>query len=458
MILPENYEDKIDLTKYFDKFYRSMQKMKRILILCIVVMIVLFELKTIFFFQTTYSSEAVFVVYTQDQNNIFASRDSDDEMFATFRDLMCGNMMREVIQKETEADVYNAQITLSQLSDTNLVELRVISDDAQRSYQIADSILNHYGQVTQLVMSDVEISVIDTPVVAQEPDALPQYVFEAVKGCIGGLVIDFVIVLMTVLFRHTIIDSDDVKNILHMSCITKIPCVGIHQKKSRGSRILLSNPRIQYSFKGAFHDLRLRLEQEKNKNQYQVFMVASVLPNEGKSTTAVNTAISLAQKGHSVILVDLDLRNPSVYQILKDPSISGNISDYLQGRFCLDEVINQYQDYPMDVIYGMESCEDATEILSSEQFVEFVKLLREKYEFVIFDVPPLYMLEDAMIIGRYCDSSLIVVKQDYVQVNKILDVLEELNEHIPHISGVVINQAKPSLFHKEREAYGYGYK
>lgn len=457
--MQDHNDNKIDLTKYFERFYRTMLKMKIILIVIIVAMIGIIEIKTIFFFHTVYSSQAVFVVYTEGQSNIFEFNDNNDTMFSTFQDLMCGQMMQENIVRDLELDSLNANISLSQLTDTNLVVLKVTSSSPEHSYQIAQYIINNYSQVTDLVISDVAIAIIDTPELASSPDAYPNYLHEGIKGLVIALAIDFVIVLLFTIFRQTIIESDDVKNILHLHNLTKIPYIEVNKnRQQKNFHLLLSNPRIQYSFRQSFHDMRIRLEQEKNKNQYQVFMIGSVLPNEGKSTVAANTAISLAQKGYHVVLVDLDLRNPSIYKILKDSNICGNVVDYLKGLFCFEEIVNTYKDYSMDVIYGVKSYDDSIEILQKNNFDEFIRLLRSKYDYVILDVPPLYMLEDAMIISRYCDSSLIVIKQDYANTNEILDALEELNLHLPHITGTIINQAKPSLFHADEKHYGYGYK
>ncbi|MBS7125062.1 MAG: CpsD/CapB family tyrosine-protein kinase, partial [Coprobacillus sp.] len=184
----------------------------------------------------------------------------------------------------------------------------------------------------------------------------------------------------------------------------------------------------------------------------------STLPNEGKSTVAVNSAISLAQKGYKTALVDLDLRNPSVYHILKEDQICGDIGEYLKGDYCYEEILNSYQDYPLDIIYGVKAFDESTEMLSKERLGELIEQLKKDYEFVILDVPPLYLLEDAMIISRYCDSSFIVIKQDFASVYNILDALEELNSHLPQISGTIISQAQKSIFKEEERHYGYGYK
>lgn len=449
--------NKIDITQYLNRFYRTIVRMKKWLIIIVLLLIAVNEVRTVFFFHTTYSSQSVFVIYEQGQDNIFATSDDGETMISSFSQLICGTMMQDVVKQSLNLADFPAQVSLSQYDDTNLAVLKVVSDDAQLSYDIISCILNNYKQVTDYSMSDISISIIDTPFVASQPDSYPDYLKEGIKGLIAGLVIDFVIVFVMMTLRKTIIENDDVKNELHLQNITKIPYIELG-KKRRNFYLLLSNPRIQYTFQHAFSNIRLKLEQERNNNGYQIFMIASTLPNEGKSTIAVNTAISLAQKGYKTVLVDLDLRNPSVFHILKENKICGNIGDYLKENYCFEEIVNQYQDYPLDIIYGMKSYDEATELLSKDRFSKLIALLKTKYEFVILDVPPLYMLEDAMIISRYCDSSLIVIRQDYASIASILDALEELNIHLPHISGTIINQSKRSLFNGEEHSYGYGYK
>lgn len=456
--MQDNNVAKIDLTKYFDYFFKTVLKLKKLFILIVVVMIAVMEIRTVFFFETTYSSNAVFVVHTQDQDNIFATNDENDDMFTTFNGLMTGPMMQQIIQEGLGVNLQDIAISLSKIPDTNLVQLHVTAKDGETAFHVANCILNNYRQVTDLVMSDVEISLLDTPSVATAPDAYPDYLQNGIKGFAAGIIICFVISFVVIIFCHTIVDSEDVKTVLHLNNITKIPYLNVkRRRKSKQMELLLSNPRIQYSFRQSFHDLRLRFEQENKKNNSQVFMVGSVLPNEGKSMVASNIAISLADKGHKVVLVDLDLRNPSVVKILEEDELSGNIGGYLKGEYVLEEVINQYHNYPLDVIYGVDSYENAPELLSRPALEKLIKALKQHYEYVILDVPPLYILEDALIISRYCDTGLIVIKQDYASESDILDSLEELNEHLPYIMGTVINQAKPSIFSSEHHQYGYGY-
>lgn len=457
--MEDNQENKIDLMKYFDRFYKAFMKLRMLVFIIVIACMAFFEIKTVFFFHTVYSSQAVFIASSEGQDNIYMTSDDNDDLLSTFNGLITGNMMQKVIMKDLGVSSVPGNISLSRIPDTNLIELKVTSSNAQDAYDVITCIINNYGQVTDLVMSDVSMSILDTPMLASEPDAYPDYLGSAIKGLLVGLIISFFVTLLYAIFRNTINSKDDVKNILHLNSLTKIPYLTNGQKKySKISHLLLSNPRIQYAFKSSFHDLRLKIEQEHKNKDTKVIMVTSTLPNEGKSMTSVNVAISLADKGYHVVLVDMDLRNPSIFNTMKESHLSGNIVDYLKGHYSLDEVINQYQDYSMDVIYGVDSYPDATELLSKVSFNQLINKLKDKYDFVILDVPPLYMMEDALLIANESDSAIVVIKQDFANAYDILDSLEELNEHVPYIMGAVLNQVKPSFFDQEQGSrYGYGH-
>ena len=97
-----------------------------------------------------------------------------------------------------------------------------------------------------------------------------------------------------------------------------------------------------------------------------------------------------------------------------------------------------------------------TQTLSKDKFEKFVDELRNKYDYVILDVPPLFMMEDALLVAKHSDSAIVVIKQDYVNSYDILDSMEELQGYT-QIIGTVINQAIPSIFTPEQSSYGYGY-
>lgn len=451
-------ENKIDIIKYIDRFYKSVMRLKALFLMIIIACFLVLEVKEILFFQTTYSSTAVFVPSLESRENIYMSGDDTDDFLNAFCQLLTGDMMKDVIKSSLDIDTINANINVVRIADTNLLQLTVTSSSANDAYDIAVCIMSNYNQVIDFVMSDVVLSVVDEPLLASSPDAYPHYIKVGLKAIGIGMMICFVFALLNTLLRRTINNSDDVKEMIHLQTLAKIPYISRNKKNySKISHLLLSNPSIHYHFKQSFLDLRMNIEQSHKKNQKQVFMLTSTLPNEGKSMVSTNLAIALAQKKNKVILIDADLRNPSIFNTLKEQEITGNIVDYLEGRYQLEEVLNQYKDLSLDIIYGVDGYQKATELLSKGNLEKLIIELRKKYDYVILDVPPLYMMDDALIIGELCDSAIVVVKQDYASGYDILEAVEELNEHVHDVLGVVINQAKRSFFDEETNRYGYGY-
>lgn len=448
----DDNENKIDLTQYIERFYAQLRKMAKVVIAIMVVTSVFFEFKTIFGFDIVYSSKAVYLPYQANASNIFTTKDGENELIKTFNSVITGEMMKDVIKEKLEMDTIPAQISTQLIAETNLVTLKVTSKDPQIAYDIITCILDNYSLVTSQMMSDVTMNVFDIPQLATSPDQVPDYLKTAVKGIVYGLILGLLLVLIKTITSHTINSSDDVEKILHLNNLAKIPVIPTQKE----GQLLLINPRIQYSFSQAFHDLRIKIEQENKKNGYQVFMFTSTMPNEGKSTISTNLAITLAQHKHSVVLVDLDLRNPSVLNTLNLKKIKHSIIGYLEGYLTLDDVINHSIEN-LDFICADEPYDQASECLALPTFSEMIDTLRKKYEYVILDVPPLFMMEDALVVARHVDSAGVVIRQDFSNAYDILEALEELNSSISHISGTILNQVKPSLFETVSHNYGYGY-
>ncbi|MGN1343372.1 MAG: polysaccharide biosynthesis tyrosine autokinase [Traorella sp.] len=446
--------NKIDLIKTIDRFFKTLMRYKKVALVVILSMAILFPLKSFLTYSPTYSSYVVFMP-SKGGNISYSTSDESDDMFNAFNSLLTGSKMREVVMQDLGKNYLSGVVSTQRISNTNLVELVVCASDPKEAYDMANSIVNNYTLVTKNTMSDIQMVVFDEAELATKADAYPNYVGQVVKGAFVGCGIIFVYLLIVSIFRHTICYSSDVKKLLNLTTLAKIPFVPSINPHS----LLLTNPSVQPSFVAAIQELRMKLEQDHRKNNHQVYMMTSTLPNEGKSTVSFNTAISLSQKGNKVLLVDMDLRNPSLIKMSRDHDDRLGAGHYLEGSALFDEIITPYSD-KLDVIFGSTSFQNAPELLSSLRLKEFIRIARKKYDYVLFDVPPLYMMEDAILIAEYCDSALLVVKQDFAMVDDMMEALEELNNQIDSICGVIINQIKPSIFDHEESAilgYGYGY-
>jgi capsular exopolysaccharide synthesis family protein len=194
--------------------------------------------------------------------------------------------------------------------------------------------------------------------------------------------------------------------------------------------------------KSAYKMLRTRVLQQMRTNNWTRLALSSARPGEGKTLTAINMAISLAiEPNQNVILVDLDLRRPSIAQCLGMPPGPG-LSEYLTGKASIDQIIVKPDLDRLLIVPNYQSIENSSELLTSRRMVELVDALsnRSNSTIVIFDLPPMLEADDMLAFSPYFDSLLMVVAQGEtkrVDLQKSFELLNDIE-----VIGIVLNKSR----------------
>ena len=197
--------------------------------------------------------------------------------------------------------------------------------------------------------------------------------------------------------------------------------------------------------------LRARIEKEAGRNDLKVFLVTSAAPGEGKSTIAANTAMALAMRDSKVVLVDCDLRNPSVRERLNMEEEGAGLYEYLVKEAELKDILQWNEEYKMYVVPGGKPIGNGAELIDSPRMYELMELLKDFADYVILDTAPVGVLTDTAVLAQTADSALFVVKQDYANRSAIMDAIEQLSESGIYFAGCILNGAQAGIG-------GYGYK
>jgi protein-tyrosine kinase len=208
-------------------------------------------------------------------------------------------------------------------------------------------------------------------------------------------------------------------------------------------------------FSQAYKVLRTRVWHQMRTNDLQTLAVTSSNPGEGKTLTAINLAISLAMMeiGRTVILVDLDMRRPSVHRYFGIHSDS-EISDYLVGDVSLESVLLHPGVVERFVLLpGGKSLINSSEILSSPRITRLLQELRSRFpsQLVIFDLPPVLATDDVLVLAPHLDAFLLVIEEGKTHVDEVSKAVDLLKD--THFLGTVLNKSGESSQYK----YGYGY-
>jgi len=205
----------------------------------------------------------------------------------------------------------------------------------------------------------------------------------------------------------------------------------------------------------AIRSLRTNIQFCNTDKIVKTICVTSCVPNEGKSTTTINLAISMAEAGRKVLHIDADMRKPKLY---KDVAAKHNVglSNYLSGMVDLKDAINETNYENLHVILCGPKPPNPAELLDTERFRLMLTALKDEYDYIIIDTPPLGSMIDAAIVAAHTDGTIMLVEYNTVDYKKAQMVKEQLEKANARILGVIVNKI-PRREYKQYYYHDYDY-
>ena len=201
----------------------------------------------------------------------------------------------------------------------------------------------------------------------------------------------------------------------------------------------------------AYRSLRTNIQYSSFDKKYQTLVVTSANPGEGKTTVAGNLALVLAQGESKVLLVDCDMRRPSVHKKFRISDTYG-ISDLVVGNKKMESVAHKYNDN-LTIVPSGKIPPNPAEMLGSKAMTAFLEEMKKHFDYIVLDTPPLQAVADAQILSTKVDGSLIVVRAGVTKKDAVHDAVSIINKVNGNIIGTVLNAADNS---KDKYYYYYG--
>lgn len=211
------------------------------------------------------------------------------------------------------------------------------------------------------------------------------------------------------------------------------------EKEIKTEKILSQESRnkVPFSVVEAYKNLRIHLLSIMEKSDSKVVAVSSANASEGKSTTTINLAITLSQLNKKVILIDADSRRATIHQKLKLENGKGCL-DIINGDIELKDAIISYNQY-LDIITAGSVFNNPTELYCSNSFERMITELRNMYDYVIFDTPPVNLVSDALVISQKCDGLVFVVRTGITTYDTFKNALISTNQLGINVLGAIMN-------------------
>jgi capsular exopolysaccharide synthesis family protein len=334
-----------------------------------------------------------------------------------------------------------------------ILEIAATDPDPTRAAQIAnavgDELAKAAGDLSPQKENGSKAVQATTIAEAQVPDepSFPNVPLNLSVGLILGLLLGLGVAVLRHVLDTRVRNEDDVRS------LTDSPILGaVAYNKNVSSHPVILRDQPQAAASEAVRRLRTNLQFIDIANRPKSIVISSSIPGEGKSTLAINLAVSLADTGSRVILVDADLRQPSMADYV---GIEGRVglTTVLIGRAAVEDVVQPLGTTSLDLLPAGQIPPNPSELLGSMTMALLLERLSTVYDMVLLDSPPLLPVTDAVVLSKMAGGALVVVGADRIHRPQLQQSLDSLETAGAHIFGLVMNK----ITSRETTAYGYGY-
>jgi non-specific protein-tyrosine kinase len=430
-------------------YARSLRKGRYLIVVCVMLTLAVAALITMRSPKIYSASITMFVSFDvvsgpgANANAVYDGNLAAKERVKSYADLVGGERVAAgVIQKlslDETPEKLAARIDGSAVTDTVLLKVSVTDRSPRRAQQIADAVGDVFSrQVTQV---ETPAAGQDAPVrvivweQAKTPSApiSPRPTINLVLGLIVGLAVGIGLAVLRFRLDTTVRLPEDVAEVVELPVLG---AVVVDPEAARTPLALQARPMAPRS--ESFRQLRTNLQFVDVDGRPRVVAVTSALPAEGKTSTACNLAVALAQTGAGVVLVEADLRRPAFDRYLGVEGAAG-LTSVLIGRASLEDVLQPFGDQRLMALPSGPLPPNPSELLGSKAMTTVIDELRAVFDYVIVDVPPLLPVTDGAVVSALADGTLLVVRAGKTRREQLGQAAALLHNVGARTLGVVLN-------------------
>ncbi len=465
----EVVQNELDLMDLLEAFFRSLKKTWFfVLILTVAAGGIYCEMSRRSFVPeytctATFSVSAGFNSTTDivDNTKSYDSR-ATTQIVNSFNYIIASEAMQERVCQDLNIDSIDGHVYIATIGETNIFNIYVTSSTAQMAYDILSSVIRNYPTVAAFVIGNTRMEMIQQPNLPRHATNVFSRRITFIKGGLIGGLLGVAITLLLALRRKTVRSASDLKGTISLPCMAVLPQVKLKKRrKTKTAGVSLLDERVSDYITGPISSIRVKvIRSQKANRECMVLLVTSTLPSEGKTTISYNLAISLAQSGRRVILVDGDIRNQSMKGRFGVTESTVGLADLVsQQNLNLQNALFQAPEMEnLRILAGDTSIDSPMNLINSPQMGQLFEQLRTMADFVIVDAPPTGILADAATLAKYTDQVLYVIRHDIVPCYRVVDNIQSLVRKKIKIIGYVINGKPISSFGRYGYGYGYGFR
>ncbi len=405
------------------------------------------------FYKPEYTSTATVVVNLKGSSSHSMSTYSiSSEMAEVFSNVFSEPTMEKAAAEYLGLEEFDGEITAKVLSQTNFINISVVSDSPKKSYELLNAVLHVYPNISEEVFQNSVISVLKYPAMSSVPSSVglqnskTRTLFFIAVISIGAIVAFSV-------FRDTVKCEKDFKNkvkgnlwgcIPHENKVRKLD--DLISKKKKGL-LIEGNTFISKRYVESFKRIVAKIEHQKMKDGSKVFVVTSFAENEGKSTISSNIALSLARKGKKVVLMDMDGKKPAIYKLFGCTNEENSeLGVFLSGETAEKNYkLKRYKKTNLFLAFNSRPYANSHKWVESGAAKKTIRTLKNMADYVVIDTAPISVDSSVSEFIKVADKTLLVIKTDVVETTTINDAISTITDVGGNLTGCILNDVHPDI-------------
>lgn len=426
--------------------YLSILRHRWKLIVALVVLAMLAALAVSLLTTPKYAASTQLFVSTTGQESATAAYQGglfSQQRVTSYSELIQGKQVAQrvvdTLRLPTTASQVASEVSVNVKADTVILGVTVTDPSPERARDIANTLSQQFTQlVTELetpqgsITPAAKVAVVQQASLPTSP-VVPQATRNVALGAMVGLLLGLGLAVLRDRLDNTVKDRREVVEATQAAVVGTVPF-----DSNRPKHPLVGFGDGHSSSAEAYRQIRTNLQFLDVDNPPRVMVITSAVPNEGKTTTALNLGFALGESGHQVILVEADLRRPRLAKYLQLVENVG-MTNVLSGAAELEEVLQPTANPAVTVLAAGPHPPNPSELLGSARLQTLLSTLRGRFDYIIFDAPPLLPVTDGAVLTALADGAILVARHGHTERDKLARAAENLRSVDGRVLGTILN-------------------
>lgn len=378
----------------------------------------------------------------------------NDVLINDYKNIAQSRLIINQVMKNLELNIsiedFREEMSIDILDDSRLFIVSYRSPKQEIARDVANELAEQLSIGVLEIVGVKNIRIIDKALLPKKfetPNVLKNTVLGGVIGFIVGLIIFLVLFLKNDIIR----DTENIEKLIELPIIGSIPL--LNQKRSN-KRVNSTMTFKENSYSSeAYKMLRSNINYIKTNENFKVIMFTSSTTLEGKTTTVSNLAVSMANEGKKVLLIDGDLRKPKLHENFNLKQIPG-LTTILYNKKNIEQISNKILGKDtLEILTSGPLPPSADVILGSDTFKDFLSNLKDKYDYILIDAPPVLYVSDPVVLSQSVDATVLIAAMNETSKKDLKRSKIMLEKVGTKLIGLIITKTKNSLNYEKSYYY-----